>query len=123
MFLKRFRLKGLAHESAELMRIENEELRTRSASGAAVIDVRPGNQFAEGHFPGSLNVGLSGRTFASCVLLFLAKQSQIVLVADDPDEASRAQTSLARAGFDKILGFIEGGDLTATHQLTQLERL
>ena len=63
MFLKRFRLKGLAHESAELVRMTGEELKTRSASGAAVVDVRLGIQFAEGHFPGSLNVGLGGRMF------------------------------------------------------------
>jgi hydroxyacylglutathione hydrolase len=120
MFLKRFRLKGLAHESAELVKIKDEVLRTGSASGTAVVDVRPGNQFAEGHFPGSLNVGLGGRMFASSVGLFLARQSQIVLVVDNPEEASKAQTSLARAGFDTILGFIEAVDLTVIHQLTQL---
>lgn len=51
MFLKRFRLKGLTHGSAELMRIKDEELRKGSASGIAVVDVRLGSQFAEGHFP------------------------------------------------------------------------
>jgi hydroxyacylglutathione hydrolase len=120
MFLKRFRLKGLTHGSAELMRIKDEELRKGSASGIAVVDVRLGSQFAEGHFPGSLNVGLSGRMFASYVGLFLPRQSQIVLVVDNPEEADRARASLARVGFDTILGFIEAGDLTVMHQLTQL---
>lgn len=120
MFLKRFRLKGLAHEFAELVRVTEEELRTRSASGDAVVDVRLGNQFAEGHFPGSLNVGLAGRMFSACVGLFLPKESQIVLVVDKPEEASRAQEGLVRAGFYKVVGFIKAADLTVLHQLTQL---
>lgn len=58
--------------------------------------------------------------FASYVGLFLPRQSQIVLVVDNPEEADRARASLARVGFDTILGFIEAGDLTVMHQLTQL---
>jgi hydroxyacylglutathione hydrolase len=120
MFLKRFRLKGVAHESEALMRITEEELRTRSASGATVIDVRSGRQFAEGHFPGSLNIGLPNQMFASCVGLFLPNRGQILVVVDKPDEASRAQAELACAGFDKVLGFIEAENLRVVHQTTQL---
>ena len=58
--------------------------------------------------------------FSSCVTLFLPRQSQIVLVVDNPEEAGRAQANLARVGFDGILGFIEAGELTTVHQLTQL---
>jgi hydroxyacylglutathione hydrolase len=122
MFLKRFRLKGLVHES-KLARMTGGELKTRSASGAAVVDVRLGVRFAKGHFPGSLNVGLGDRSFAACVRLFLPKQSQTVLVVDKPEEASRAQTDLARAGFEDVLGFIAADDLPELHQLTQLSVL
>jgi hydroxyacylglutathione hydrolase len=120
MFLKRFRLKGLAHEFSELLRITEEELKTRSASGAAVVDLRLGIQFAEGHFPCSLNVGLASRRFTFCVGVFLPKHRQILLVVDKPEEASRAQADLARAEFDNVVGFIEAADLTELHQLTQL---
>jgi len=120
MFLKRFRLNGLAHESGALLRRTEEELRTKSASGAMVIDVRSGTQFAEGHFPGSLNIGLANRMFAACVGHFLPKQSQILVVVDKPDEASRARAELACAGFDEVLGFIEAESLTVVHQITQL---
>jgi hydroxyacylglutathione hydrolase len=120
MFLKRFRFKGLAPESSELVRITEEELKTRSASGAAVLDLRLGIQFAEGHFPCSLNVGLASRRFTSCVSLFLPKDRQILLVVDKPEEASRAQADLARAEFDEVVGFIDAADLTELHQLTQL---
>jgi hydroxyacylglutathione hydrolase len=120
MFLKRFRLKGLGKESIELVRVTEEELKTRSASGAVVVDVRLGTEFAEGHFPGSLNVGLGGRTFVACAELFLAKQREILLVVNKQEDAKRAQAELAGSGFDKVLGFIEAGDLTELHQLTQL---
>ena len=122
MFLKRFRLKGLVDES-KLTRMTGEELETRVASGAAVVDVRLGVRFAKGHFPGSLNVGLGGRSFAACVSLFLPKQGQTLLVADKPEEASRAQIDLARAGFKDIGGFISADDLPELHQLTQLNVL
>jgi hydroxyacylglutathione hydrolase len=120
MFLKRFRLKGTAHASGALERIKEEELRTRSASGATVIDIRSVTQFAEGHFPGSLNIGLANRIFATCVGHFLPKQRQILVVVDKPDEANRTQAELACAGFNKVLGFMEAADLTVVHQTTQL---
>jgi hydroxyacylglutathione hydrolase len=120
MFLKRFRRTGLAHGSSELVRITEEELKRSSDSGAAVVDLRLGIDFAEGHFPGSLNIGLAGRTFTACVGLFLSKQKQIFLVVDKSEEASIAQAELAGAGFDKVLGFIEAGDLTELHRLTEL---
>jgi hydroxyacylglutathione hydrolase len=122
MFLKRFRLKGLVYKS-KLVRMTGEELKTRSASGVTVIDVRLGVEFAKGHFPASLNVGLGGRSFAACVSLFLPKQSPMMLVVNKPEEASRAQTDLAHAGFDEVVGFIEAEDLPETHQLTQLSVL
>jgi len=120
MFLKRFCQKGLAHESLELVRVTEEELKRRSASGAVVVDVRLAIQFAEGHFPGSLNVGLASRMFAASVGVFLSKDSQIFLVVDKPEQASGAQADLARAEFGHVLGYIEAGDLTELHQLTQL---
>jgi hydroxyacylglutathione hydrolase len=120
MFLKRFRLKGLPHDSAELVRITEHELKTRFVSGGAVIDVRLGVQFAEGHFPASLNIGLASPMFAVCVGQFLAKECQIFLVVEKAEDASRAQADLARAGFYQVGGFIEAGDLTELHQLTQL---
>jgi hydroxyacylglutathione hydrolase len=58
--------------------------------------------------------------FGPCIGLFLPRHSQILLVADKAEEASRAQADLARAGFERVLGFIEAGNLTELHRLTQL---
>jgi hydroxyacylglutathione hydrolase len=120
MFLKRFHLKGLGHRVSKPVRMTEHDLKTRSASGAVVIDVRLGMEFAEGHFPGSLNIGLGGRMFAACVGAFLPKQTQILLVVNQEEAANGAQAELARAGFDNLAGFVEAGELTVLHQLTQL---
>lgn len=120
MFLKRFRVKGVAHETSELVRITEDELKTKFVSGAAVIDVRPGAQFAEGHIPGSLNIGLANATFASCAGQILGKDRQIFLAVARAEDAMRAQADLARAGFSQIQGFIEADDLRELHKLTQL---
>jgi hypothetical protein len=74
-------------------------------------------RFAEGHFAGSLNVGLGNRMFAACVELFLPKQSQILLVVDKQEEASRAQSDLvslshrvpiAKSRSDHVRGSLSG---------------
>ncbi len=120
MFLKRFQLKGLAHENAEVVRMTEEEVKTRSASGATVVDVRLGIQFSEGHFPGSLNIGLASRMFTTCAGVFLTKQSQILLVVERSEDATKTHAELVRAGFERVVGFIEAAEITELHQLTQL---
>jgi hydroxyacylglutathione hydrolase len=119
MFLKRFQLRGLAHQNSELVRTTEEELKARSATGAAVIDIRPGTEYAEGHFPGSLNIGLANQAFASCFSLLLPKKREIFLVVDKPAEAVGAQADLARGG-QRVFGFLEASVLTEVHRLTQL---
>ena len=44
--------------------VEPAELKTLLAEGGIALDVRPGDQFAAGHVPGSVNIALSGQ-FAS----------------------------------------------------------
>ena len=125
MFLKRFQVRELAQAALlrhlpKLARMTEEELKAHCAAGAAVVDIRHGVDFAEGHFPGSLNVGLGGREFALCVGFFLLKQDRIFLVVDQPEQAHQARLELSRAGFGKVGGYIEAGRLTELHRLTQL---
>ncbi len=127
MFLKRFQLRELAQAALlrhlpKLARITEEELKVHCAAEAAVIDLRHGVDFAEGHFPGSLNVGLVGvgREFTLCVGFFLTKQDRIFLVVDRPEQAHQARFELSRAGFGKVGGYIEAGRLRELHRMTQL---
>ena len=125
MFLKRFQVRKLAqaalrHHFPRLARMTERDLKTESAAGAAVVDLRHGLEFAEGHFPGSINVGLAGREFGLCIGFFLAKQDRIFLVVDQAKQAHHAYLKLSRAGFAKVEGFIEASRLTELHRLTQL---
>ncbi len=123
MFLKRFRVR--AHEAflqhvSGLVRMTNEEMNTKSAAGAWVVDLRYVVDFAEGHFPGSLNIGLGSREFDLCLGIFLSKMDRIFLVVDQAEQAREARLALSRAGFDKVGGFIEASRLKVLHRLTQL---
>jgi len=92
-------LKALSPKEFEL--IANE-------TGAIMLDVRSKFDFATGHIPKSIFIGLSG-TFAPWVgeLLVDVKQA-IILIAPEGRE-KEAVTRLARVGFDNTLGFLKGG--------------
>jgi rhodanese-related sulfurtransferase len=125
MFLKRLQIRELAqailpHHFPKFARMTERELQAESEGGAVVLDIRHGVAFAEGHFPGSLNVGLASREFVLCVGLFLLKQNRVFLVVDRSEQAHRARLELSREGFDQVGGFIEAGRLMEVHRLTQL---
>jgi rhodanese-related sulfurtransferase len=93
MFLKRLQIRELAqavlpHHFPKFARMTEQELQAESEGGAVVLDIRHGVAFAEGHFPGSLNVGLASREFVHCVGLFLSKQNRIFLVVDQSEQGA-----------------------------------
>lgn len=83
--------------------------------GAAVLDTRDPADFAAGHLVGSVNVGLGGR-FAEMTGEVLAADADIVLVTD-PGTGEQARNRLARIGFDRVLGQLEGGLAAVPPQL------
>ncbi len=76
--------------------------------GAVPLDVRPPEQYGEGHIPGSLHVGLSGQ-FASWAATLIPADAEIVLVAEDVDTAVQARMRLARVGVENVSGVLAGG--------------
>jgi len=126
MFLKRFQLRkltqaALLYRVPRLARMTEADLKAESAAGAAVVDLRHSVDFAKGHFPGSLNVGLAGREFVLCIGFFLSKQDRIFIVVNQAEQARHARLELSRARFGKVGGFIEASCLTELHRLTQLK--
>src|SRR5580698_5519828 len=61
--------------------IEPAELQSLLAEGAIALDVRPGDQFAAAHVPGSVNIALSGQ-FASWAGALLGLSASPVLIAE-----------------------------------------
>jgi hydroxyacylglutathione hydrolase len=85
--------------------IELEALLNEKAN---VVDVRPNEQFAAGHIPGSINIALSGQ-FASWAGTILGLGSRPVLVADTDAQVEEAHLRLARVGIEDIRGYLAGG--------------
>lgn len=78
------------------------------AEGVIVLDTRAAADFAAGHVPGSVNVGVEG-SFASWVGTVIPDvNTPIVFIADEGKE-EEVVTRLSRVGFDKVNGYLKGG--------------
>ncbi len=76
--------------------------------GALVLDTRSAQDFANGHVPNSIFIGVDG-SFAPWVgALITDLQQPIVFIADEGRE-EEVVTRLSRVGYDNTLGFLKGG--------------
>ena len=82
--------------------------KTASQTGALILDTRPAEEFYKGFIPGSVNIGLKG-DFAPWVGALLVDVKQEILLVCRSGEETEAITRLSRIGFDRVLGFLEGG--------------
>jgi len=76
--------------------------------GTVVLDTRPAAAFADGHVPGSVNIGLTGQ-FASWAGTVIGLSTPIVLVDDTPERIAEARMRLARVGIENVVGSLDGG--------------
>ena len=90
------------------------ELEKMLREGEIALDVRPGDEFAAAHVPGSVNIALSGQ-FASWAGTVLGLSSHPVLIAATEAQIEEARTRLARVGIEALDGFLAGG-VTAWNQ-------
>jgi hydroxyacylglutathione hydrolase len=84
---------------------EVQELLRQNAN---VLDVRPGDEFAAGHVPGSISIALSGQ-FASWAGGILGIHSKPILVGDTDAPIEEARMRLARVGIEDLRGYLAGG--------------
>ncbi|WP_026934225.1 MBL fold metallo-hydrolase [Christiangramia echinicola] len=77
-------------------------------TGAVMLDIRHQGEFAEGHIPGSIFIGLDGG-FAPWVGDLIKDVQQPILLIGNEDRIEEAITRLSRVGFDNTLGYLEGG--------------
>ncbi|MEL6974176.1 MAG: MBL fold metallo-hydrolase [Bacteroidota bacterium] len=76
--------------------------------GALVLDVRHQEDFAKGHVPRSIFIGLNG-SFAPWVGALIADVKQPLLLVTPEGKEEEAITRLSRVGFDGTIGFLKGG--------------
>lgn len=95
-------------ELAPLRAIESAELQSMLNEGEMALDVRPGDEFAAGHVPGSVNIALSGQ-FASWAGTVLGLTAHPVLIAGSGAQVEEARLRLARVGIETLDGYLAGG--------------
>lgn len=83
------------------------EFKDKVKSGAWILDTRPSTVFTESFVPGSISIGLDGR-YAEWAGILLPFDQQLVLVTE-PGKEQESITRMARVGFDKIEGYLDGG--------------
>lgn len=72
-----------------------------------IIDTRDENSFTQSFIPGAVFIGLNGR-FAEWAGQLVPFDHNILLVTA-PGQEQEAVTRLARVGFEKIVGYLDGG--------------
>ncbi len=77
-------------------------------TGAVILDVRHQNDFAKGHIPRSIFIGIDGG-FAPWVGALIADTEQPILLVADEGREEETITRLSRVGFDGTLGYLKGG--------------
>jgi glyoxylase-like metal-dependent hydrolase (beta-lactamase superfamily II) len=93
---------------AALRELTPAELKTMVDNGEVALDVRPGEEFAAEHVPGSVNIALSGQ-FASWAGTVLGLASHPVLIAASHKQLEEARLRLARVGIEVLDGYLKGG--------------
>jgi rubrerythrin len=86
--------------------ISARDLKSLLDDGVLALDVRPGDQFAAGHVPGSVNIPLSGQ-FASWAGTLLGLSARPVLIAETDEQLSDSRLRLARVGIEDVRGFLK----------------
>jgi rhodanese-related sulfurtransferase len=84
-----------------------EEVKKLKKEDVIIVDTRPAEQFISGFIPGSIFIGLEGRfaEWAGSLLPF----DQSIIIVTEPDKEKETIIRLARVGFSKVEGYVEGG--------------
>ena len=90
---------GLSAEAFELAANE---------TGALVLDTRSADEFSKGFIPNSINIGIDGN-FAMWVGEMITDIKQEILLISEPGREQESIIRLARVGYDKTIGYLEGG--------------
>lgn len=77
-------------------------------AGALVLDVRKPQEYAQGHIPRSIYIGIDGG-FAPWVGALIADVKQPLVLVTPEGREEETVTRLSRVGFDNTMGYLKGG--------------
>ena len=78
------------------------------ATGALILDTRDSNSFKDGFIPQAINIGVKG-DFAPWVGALIGDVNQEIVVVAEVGMEEEVITRLCRVGFDKVVGYLDGG--------------
>ena len=81
-------------------------LKKEMQAGTILLDTRNPEDFATGHIPGAVNIGLDGQYAIWTGNLF---DNVPFLIVSDEGKEKESVVRLARIGYDKIKGYLHGG--------------
>lgn len=96
-----------------------EKVLEMAKSGAQLLDVREGLDYAGSHLVGSINIALKGK-YATWAGSMLNAKDPIIVIGED-DQVEEAVMRLGRIGFDNAVGYLEGG-MMALEDHPELQR-
>ncbi|MDQ6755647.1 MAG: rhodanese-like domain-containing protein [Bacteroidota bacterium] len=96
-----------AVKTKALSSLSIEDFKKKINEDVMVLDTRKATEFTLGFVPGSIFIGLEGR-FAEWAGTLLPFHQRIILVTE-PGKEEETVVRLARVGFDKVEGYLEGG--------------
>ncbi len=79
-----------------------------NTTDALILDTRSPSDFAAGHIPKSIFIGIDGG-FAPWVGTLIIDLQQPILIVAYPGREEEVITRLARVGYDNTLGYLDGG--------------
>ncbi len=78
------------------------------ATGALILDTRQAADFYQGFIPQAVNIGIRG-DFAPWVGALIGDVKQEIVLITEAGMEEEVITRLSRVGFDKVLGYLQGG--------------
>jgi hydroxyacylglutathione hydrolase len=84
------------------------QVKAEMERGAVVLDARDSAAFGGVHIPGSINIGLAPQ-MANWVSAVIDPQAELVLVVQNREDYDAMVTQLHRIGYDRIIGYLDGG--------------
>ncbi len=99
----------------------SHEVAHAAGHGATIIDARDADRFADEHIPGSISIGLSD-TFGTWAGSVVPIENEVLLVLAGPNDLEPVMLQLRRAGFDRVIGYLDGGFDVWTGDRERLEQ-
>ena len=112
----------LLSETAAFTELSVLQVERAAEKGARIVDTRTQTAFGAAFIPGSVNIGMAPNS-VNWLGMTVAADSDIVIVAESPEDARHAAHLFRRAGYDRLIGYSGDGITSWAFQGKPLDHL